>query len=106
MGTDEHGDVLPEHRVTLRPAVGLTENLPKRDLEQITVQAIKTHRRLRDAAEAKYEEWRRSPPPVACDTSGPNRIAYVTAMIDMHAQQAVVSTLLNVLGHVPPVPAD
>ncbi|WP_287314326.1 transcriptional repressor TraM [Mesorhizobium sp.] len=53
----------------------------------------------------RYEESHQSPPVAACDTVGPARIAYVTAMIDMHAQQTVVSTLLDVLGHIPLVPA-
>ncbi|HQS46662.1 MAG: hypothetical protein B7Y12_05255 [Rhizobiales bacterium 24-66-13] len=106
MGNDQNCAVQPEHKVTLRPVVGLTEHLPKRDLEQITIQAIRTHRRLRDAAEAKYEEWRRSPPVANCESVGPARIAYVSAMIDMHAQQTLLSTLLDVLGHVPPVPVE
>ncbi|QRG09981.1 transcriptional regulator (plasmid) [Xanthobacter dioxanivorans] len=106
MGNDTNCAVQPGHKVTLRPVVGLTEHLPKRDLEQITIQAIRTHRRLRDAAEAKYEEWRKAPPVSGCDTVGPDRIAYVSAMLDMHAQQTLLSTLLNVLGHVPLVPAD
>lgn len=106
MGHDKNCAVQPEHKVTLRPVVGLTEHLPKRDLEQITIQAIMTHRCLRDTAEAKYEEWRNAPPVSGCDTVGPARIAYVSAMIAMHAQQTVLSTLLDVLGHVPLVPAD
>lgn len=106
MGNDTNCAVQPEHKVTLRPIVGLTEHLPKRDLEQITIQAIKRHRSLRDTAEAKYEEWSKAPPSSCCDTVGPARIAYVSAMIDMHAQQTLLSTLLDVLGHVPPVPAD
>ncbi|WP_454685498.1 transcriptional repressor TraM [Ancylobacter moscoviensis] len=106
MGNDTNCAAQPDQKVTLRPVVGLTEHLPKRDLEQITIQAIRTHRRLRDAAEAKYEEWRKAPPVASCDTVGPARIAYVSAMIDMHAQQTLLSTLLDVLGHVPLVPAD
>lgn len=106
MGNDTNCAAQREHKVTLRPVVGLTETLPQRDLEQITIQAIRRHRRLRDAAEAKYEEWRKSPPSSGCDTVGPARIAYVSAMIDMHAQQTLLSTLLDVLGHVPLVPAD
>lgn len=106
MATDVGSCEQSEHKVTLRPVIGLTENLPKRDLEQITVEAIRTHRRLRDAAEARYKELCKSPPVAACDTAGPARIAYVAAMIAMHAQQTVVSTLLDVLGHIPLVPAD
>lgn len=96
----------PKNNITVDPVIGLTENLPKWDLEQITIQAIRTHRRLRDTAEARYEEWRQSPPVAACDTVGPARIAYLKAMIEMHAQQMVVSSLLDVLGHVPLVSAD
>ncbi|MBM2712956.1 hypothetical protein JQK88_17405 [Mesorhizobium caraganae] len=57
--------------------IGLTENLPKRDLEQTAIQAIRRHRRLRDAAEASYEERRLSPSVTACDIMGTARIAYV-----------------------------
>lgn len=106
MATDNNDDAQSEHKITLRPVVGLTENLPKRVLERITVEAIRTHRRLRDTAEAKFEEWRKVPPVANCDALGPERMAYVSAMIDMHAQQTVLSTLLDVLGHVPLVPAD
>ncbi|RWF86809.1 MAG: transcriptional regulator [Mesorhizobium sp.] len=106
MATDTGNNVEPEHKITLRPVLGLIENLSKRDLEQITVEAIRTHRRLRDSAEARYEEWRSEADVRTCDTAGPARIAYVAAMIDMHAQQAALSTLLGVLGHVPSVPAD
>lgn len=106
MIADTNSTVQLEYEVWLRPVIGLTEGLPKRDLEQITIQAIRTHRRLRDTAEARYKEWRQSPRPAVCDSVGPARIAYVTAMIDMHAQQTVVSTLLDVLGHIPLVPAD
>ncbi|SJM30278.1 transcriptional repressor TraM [Mesorhizobium delmotii] len=106
MVADSNSTVQLKHKVTLRPIVGLTESLPKRDLEQITVEAIRTHRRLRDTAEARYEESRKAPPVSVGGTAGPARIAYVAAMIDMHAQQMVVSTLLDVLGHIPLVPAD
>lgn len=107
MQDDENGYVQPEHKLVLRPVVGLTENLPTSELEQITIQAIKTHRRLRDLAEARQNEWHATQahdPSTA--SAGPARIAYVTAMIDMHAQQTVLSTLLDVLGYIPSVPGD
>ena len=107
MPDDEKSYVQPEHKLVLRPVVGLTENLPKSDLEQITVQAINTHRRLRDLAEARQDEWH------AIEAGDPSaeaarsaHIAYVTAMIGMHAQQTVLSTLLDVLGYIPSVPGD
>ena len=107
MPDDEKGYVQPEHKLVLRPVVGLTENLPKSDLEQITVLAINTHRRLRDLAEARQDEWH------AIEAGNPSakaarsaHIAYVTAMNGMHAQQTVLSTLLDVLGYIPSVPGD
>lgn len=107
MPDDEKGYVQPEHKLVLRPVVGLTETLPKSDLEQITIQAISTHRRLRDLAEARQDEWHAieaGDPPAEAARSV--HIAYITAMIDMHAQQTVLSTLLDVLGYVPSVPKD
>ena len=107
MPDDEKGYVQPEHKLVLRPVVGLTENLPTSDLEQITIQAIKTHRRLRDLAEARQDEWH------AIEAGDPSakaarsaHIAYVTAMIGMPAQPTVLSTLLAVLGYIPSVPGD
>jgi hypothetical protein len=93
------------HKLSLRPVVGLTENLPKKDLERITVEAIRTHRQLRDEAEAlesPYVENPRTP----SDTVGSARLAWVSAMIRVHAQQAVLSTLLDVLGYIPDVPQE
>ncbi|RWI83833.1 MAG: transcriptional regulator [Mesorhizobium sp.] len=106
MATDIGSCEQSDHKITLRPVIGLTEHLPKQVLEQITIQAIQTHRVLRNAAEAKCEEWRQSLSSTVCDTLGPVGIAYLTAMIDMHAQQAALSTLLEVLGYIPDVECD
>ena len=94
-----------DHKPLLRPIVGLTENLPKKDLEHITVEAIKTHRRLRDEAEALYAPYDEMPVPKS-DTVGSVRLAWVGAMLRMHAQQTLLSTLLDVLGYVPEVPEE
>lgn len=95
--------VLDEHRSLLRPVVGLAENLPKKDLEHITIEVIRKHRRLRDdaeALEASYSEQpSRSP-----HTVGQARLAWVSAMMQMHAQQTLLSTLLDTLGYIPDVP--
>lgn len=101
METDANFDVQPEHKLVLRPVVGLTENLPKADLELITIEAMKTHRHLRDQAEAKFEQWQSSEPVAQEGRIGPARIAYILATINLHAQQTVLSTLLDVLGYVP-----
>lgn len=89
--------------MVLRAVIGLTDNLPKKDLEIITGEAIRTHRRLRDEAEALFPPYG-DLPPNASDSVGVARLAWVSAMIQMHAQQTVVSTLLEVLGYVPDVP--
>jgi hypothetical protein len=85
--------------------VGLTENLPKGDLEQITIEAILRHRRLRDVAEERFEKCQTSSPDdPLCETVGAARIDYISAMIDVHAQQTALSTLLDVLGYIPSMP--
>ncbi len=105
--TERNETVQSEQNFVLRPIVGLTENLPKGDLERITLEAIKTHRRLRDAAEERWTQCQMAPSVDSfAATAGDARIAYVKAMIEMHAQQAVLSTLLDVLGYIPSVPSD
>lgn len=84
--------------------VALTEKLSQEALELIVVEAILRHRLLRDVAELRLAE--------ACDkesageTVGPARLAYIRAMIDCHAQQACLSTLLDVLGYLPDMPTE
>lgn len=101
----DRSHVQPELRSVLRPIVGLTENLPKVDLEKITLAAIREHRRLRNIAEAKHGQCSAAHHAVgACESVGPAQIAYIQAMIAVHAQQTVLSTLLDVLGYIPDVP--
>ena len=83
----------------MRPIVGLTESLPKDILESIVVEAIYKHRYLRDIAEHRHAESRRNA--ANAPASEPARMAYLRAMIEVHAQQTVLSTLLDVLGYVP-----
>ncbi|MBA8907959.1 transcriptional repressor TraM [Aminobacter ciceronei] len=94
-----------EPKLLLRPVVGLAEGLPKSDLEHITVEVIRTHRRLRDEAEALEAPYVENPQ--ANDrTVGAARLAWVSAMMALHAHQALLSTLLDVLGYIPDVPAE
>lgn len=88
------------HKTSLiRPIVGLTENLPKNILEKIVVEALERYRLLRDTAERAFAKCgdEASSGAVVSDA----RLAYIRAMIDCHAQQASLSTLLDVLGYVP-----
>ena len=102
MGSSKSGPRHPERKALLRPIVGLATNLSRTDLERITVHAIKKHRLLRDIAESKELALKALPlGGTDLDTAAAARLAYVDAMIEMHAQQTVVSTLLDVLGYVP-----
>lgn len=96
---------LSTHKQLLSPVVGLTETLPKTDLEQIAVEAIRRHRQLRDEAEALEASYS-AQPSKSVDTVGASRLAWVSAMIYMHAQQTLLSTVLDVLGYIPDVPDD
>jgi hypothetical protein len=97
--------ILSDHKTLLRPVIGLAENLPRQDLEQITIEAIRKHRRLRDEAEALEVSYSDQPPKSA-DTVGQARLAWVSAMMQMHAQQRLLSNLLEVLGYIPEVRGD
>lgn len=85
--------------------VGLAESLPKKDLEHITIEVIRNHRSLRDEAEA-LEKSHTDRQSTGADTIGPSRLAWVSAMMQMHTQQTLLSTLLDVLGYVPDVSGD
>lgn len=93
------------YKSVLRPVIGLTENLPKKDLEYIAIEAIKKHRQLRDEAEALSAPYVERPIGNVSAT-GSARLVYVSAMIQMHSQQALLSTLLDVLGYIPDVPEE
>lgn len=76
--------------------------LEPKEIERFVIEEIEKHRRLRDEAirlEAIQE------PKAAGDGKSETDRAYVSAMIAVHAQQTVVSTLLDILGYIPEVPA-
>ncbi|WP_157097316.1 transcriptional repressor TraM [Aminobacter aminovorans] len=98
-------DARQEHKPPMRPVVGLTEGLTKKDLEQLTIEAIRAHRVLRDEAEALHPPYVEDQS-ATCDTVGSARLAWISAMLKMHAHQAALSTLLDLLGYIPDVPED
>lgn len=104
MGAAKVGHAKAETKTSLRPIVGLTEGLSKPVLEAIVVEAILKHRYLRDLAELRQGEAQRCL--LHGDSNGAAQLACVRAMIDAHAQQAVLSALLDVLGYIPSVPTD
>lgn len=90
--------------MVLRPIVSLTETLPKKVLEPIVMEAMLRHRFLRDVAELRLTEVHDELP--SCEAVGSARLAFIRAMIECHTQQACLSTLLDVLGYVPDMPAE
>ena len=93
-----------EAKLLLRPIVSLTETLLKKVLEPIVMEAMLRHRLLRDIAELRLTEVHDELP--GCEAVGSARLAFIRAMIECHAQQACLSTLLDVLGYVPDMPAE
>lgn len=91
-------------RTVIGPIAGLIEKLPQKALELIVVETILRHRLLRDVAELRLAESQDDE--AVGETIGPARLAYIRAMIDCHAQQACLATLLDVLGYVPDMPAE
>lgn len=74
---------------------------PPEEIERHVIQAIEKHRRLRDEAlmlESQVEAAGDG------DEARQTGRAFVSAMIAVHAQQTVVSTLLDILGYLPELP--
>lgn len=88
-------------KVVLRPLIGLMNGLQPKEIERFVVQEIEKHRRLRDEAIRLEGDLQSQVPGERREDV--NR-AYVSAMIAVHAQQTVVSTLLDILGYLPDMP--
>lgn len=92
---------LSDTKLILRPLIGLMSDLPPEEIERHVVREIEKHRRLRDEAvmlEARIDAATGS------ESAGDASQAYIAAMIAVHAQQTVVSTLLDILGYIPNLP--
>ncbi|NSL21625.1 transcriptional repressor TraM [Agrobacterium tumefaciens] len=98
----ESEDVAVSKEVELRPVVGLTRGLPPADLENLTVDAIRTHRRLVEKADELFQALPESYRSGEL-TGGPQHLCYIEACIEMHAQMSAVSTLISILGYIPKV---
>lgn len=93
--------LLTDSKLILRPLVGLMRDQPHDEVERHLVREIEKHRRLRDSAiliEAQIDAVPDS------DAAQDVRHDYIAAMIAVHAQQTVVSTLIDILGYLPPIP--
>ncbi|WLS01116.1 transcriptional repressor TraM [Shinella sumterensis] len=85
------------NKLVLRPLIGLMNGLEPQEIEQFVIEELEKHRRLRDEA-IRLEAILESQPSGAGDDTNH---AFVSAMIAVHAQQTVVSTLLDILGYIP-----
>jgi len=104
---DENMVLAGHHKMVLRPVLGLVRDLPLSAVEQLTIDAIKTHRRLLREADTLYEaQLARSDHSESEASDIKIDIPYITAMIAMQSQMTVLSTLLDVLGFIPNVASE
>ncbi|PSS59973.1 transcriptional regulator [Ensifer sp. NM-2] len=94
----KRNDLVSGGKLVLRPLIGLMGGLKLDEIECFVIEEIEKHRRLRDEA-VRIESSLDSETDQIEVTE--NRRAYISAMIAVHAQQTVVSTLLDVLGYIP-----
>lgn len=74
---------------------------PPNEIERHVVREIEKHRRLRDDAVMLEAQADAASDP---DSVREASRAFIAAMIAVHAQQTVVSTLLDILGYIPDMP--
>ncbi|ATU95361.1 transcriptional repressor TraM [Phyllobacterium zundukense] len=89
----------------IRALFGLTQGLPKPQLEILTVEAIRTHRILVDKADHLFQalpETDKIPEMIG----SAQHLDYIRACMEMHAQMYTTNTLINILGYIPKVPAN
>lgn len=92
----------PSDEIASKLMTDLLRPLSRLEIEQLTRDAIITHRRLVDAAEWLYQSMsdeQRSDPPDGDE----QYFAYVKASLNMHAHMGVVDTLVNALGFIPEI---
>lgn len=98
----ESEDVTVSKEVELGPVVGLTRGLPPADLENLTIDAIRTHRRLVEKADELFQALPEGYKSGEL-TGGPQHLCFIEASIEMHAQMSALTSLLSILGYVPKV---
>lgn len=92
---------MSETKLVLRPLVGLMNGVEPKEIERFVIEELEKHRRLRDEA-IRLEAIQESK--ATGEAKSETNRAYISAMIAVHAQQTVVSTLLDILGYIPEVP--
>ncbi|MBB6488907.1 transcriptional repressor TraM [Rhizobium lusitanum] len=89
-------------KLELRPVFGLTQGLSAADLETLTVDAIRKHRKLVESADALYQALPEDHQNGRA-YGGAKHLEFIEASIEMHAQMSALNTLLAILGYIPNV---
>ncbi|RWD18747.1 MAG: transcriptional regulator [Mesorhizobium sp.] len=89
----------------IRALFGLTQGLPKPQLEILTVEAIRTHRILVDKADQLFKALP-GKDQIPEMIGSAQHLDYIRACMEMHAQIYTTNTLINILGYIPEVPAN
>ncbi len=94
---------MSETKLILRPLIGLMSGQPPQVIEWHLVREVERHRHLRDEAVRLEAQLDATEDQVLAEDA---KRALVSAMIAVHAQQTVVSTLLDILGYLPDLPGS
>lgn len=89
---------ISQTKLILRPLIGLMSGQSRDEIEWYCLKEMEKHRRLRDEAvtlEAAVADAANAEEASQCMK------AFIPAMIAVHAQHTVVSTLLDILGYIP-----
>lgn len=87
-------------RLILRPLIGLMQGKEPLEIERYTIEEIQKHRYLREQAVGLEAAL------VSVDGDPATERAYISAMMAVHAQHTVISTLIEILGYIPDVKSN
>lgn len=99
-GATSPEETLLGNKLVLTPLIGLMNGRSSEDIQYFTILEIIKHRHLRDQASQLEIALSGGDPKKDRETT---EREYVSALIAMHAQQTVVSTLIDILGYIPDI---
>ncbi|WP_026622788.1 TraR antiactivator (plasmid) [Ensifer sp. WSM1721] len=92
-------------KLEIRALLGLTQGLPRPQLELLAAEAIRTHRLLVDKADQLFQALpEKDEIPEMIGSA--QHLDYIRACIEMHTQTYATNTLINLLGYIPKVPTN
>lgn len=90
-------------RLTITPLIGLLHGQPQEVIETLTIEEIRKHRLLIGEATALEQRLAELDGQEGRDEV---ELAYFSKMVALHTQQTALSTIIDILGHIPEVPGD